>query len=443
MKGLTRLIAALSVGMLLLGCDDGRVRPDRTTLTVVNAAPSYPDINFYRGQNQRRAEATLPYLGSARLTYDADLYNYSLRTATPDGLAEEVVQTFSHRVAAGVHYTYVLAEAAGAIVPLIFERPPFATTNSGAEFSIVHAAEAAPSVDIYLEPSGTDLATVSPRATLGFRDRQAPIGAAAGDYVITITAPGDRANVLFTSTTLTLPAGQSVALVIVSGAGSGVSDFFVIAASETASSAVDTNAGSAVRVINGVGDRLARDIYLNGDFTAPAIPAVGFGTGTDFTPFAAGVATFAVTPQGNASVVEREIVQGLADGTIYDFVLAGDASAVTATVLPDNRRTIRNVGRLQIINLLNAYEVVDVFVLPPGNDIGGFLPTFQLGRPGASGRTPFPVGDVEFTVRDTIAGTVLLGPRSLSLPAAGIYTIVLIDGPDGTTPELLLLDDFL
>lgn len=443
MNTLIRLMAILSLGAILGACDEGRVRPPPTGITIVHAAPSFTDINFYRSPALSRPESTLSFLGAARLSFDADLYNYALGTIGSNGV-EQSAGVFTHRTDPNRTYTYVFAEAGGNIEPLIFEEPAAAPSATGAEFSIVHASEPTAAVDVYVEPPGTAPGTTSARATLSFRDRLAPISVPAGDYVVTITESGVSANVLFTSGTLTLPAGQRRALVIANGAGSGVSDLVLIAAGESTTSVVDVNAGSAVRAINGAGDRLGRDVYASGDFSAPLIAATAFGTASDFTAISTAATTIAITPEGNASVIEREITQSLVNALIYNLIIAGDSTTgVDAILAADNHRVITDQARIQVVNAVNFYDVVDFYLLPLGTDITTVPPTFQLPSPGTSVRQAAPVDDLDLTLRDPASGTILFGPQTLTIPAAGIYTIVAVDSADGTTADILLLDDFL
>lgn len=439
-----RLAAALSACVAIAGCDEGRVRPPTTSVTVVNAAPTLSDIRFYRGAGQAvrlLPSATLSYLGGDRLTFESDTYNYVVRSA-PAGALEREVASLTHTPGPDTHSVYVVVETAGTPEVLVFEQPVFPPGSDSTEFSIVHGAETAGTAAVYVEAPGTDLLTATPRATLDFRVGSPPISAAPGGYVVTITEPGAAANVLFTSPGLAFAAGQTYVLVIGSGAGTGTSALALSVTAEGSQPFGDVNAGSAVRAFNGAGDRGARDVFVNGDFAAPFIAATAFGAASTFSATPAGAATLAITPAGNPSAIEHETTQSLDSGSMYTLVIAGNSGDIGALVGFDVRRATRDEARLQVINAVNHYDSLYVYIAPVGTDTATILPSYQVASPGITAREPVPLGDLELTLRDPATGTFVFGPQTISMPTSGIYTIAAVDNPDGTTADIVLLDDF-
>ena len=443
MRRLLQQTVALCACAVLFACDGGQERPPSVQAVVANAAPGYPEIHVYRGAGSttRALAATLPYLEFSTILVDADTYNIDLRI-TESTLAERSLQKFSDTLEPNNAYVYVLIENGGNLDRLLIAQAPFDAGSANTEFSIVHATEGLGTIDVYVEPPGTDLATTVPRGTIGFREHETPISETAGDYVVTITEPGTVGSVLYTSPTLPLQAGQSYALIVASGAGSGTSNLVLIPAGQGLGPVVDANAGSAVRVINGAGDRGARDVYAAADFTTPLVAGTAFGTASGFVATAAGDTTLSITPAGNVGAIELELTPALTTGAIYSLVIAGDSSALEGAVAIDNHRVTKDQARIQFINTVDHYALLDYFFVPEGTDISSALPTFQLATPGVSPRSPFVLGTRELTIRDNATKTIVFGPETLNFTTAGVYTIVAVDSADGTTADVVLLDDF-
>jgi Domain of unknown function (DUF4397) len=441
MKGWLGVVSVLAIGAMLAACGDGRSRPPQVKLIVAHAAPSFPEMRFYRGASGAGFAASIPFRSGAVFSFDADTYDYRLGISTTSG--EQIVRTFTHTLSADSQYFYVFAESAGSLEELILSQPPFPVDSSSTEFSIVHASEASGAMDIYVEPPGTDLQFATPRATLSFREHQAPTTAPPGDYVVTVTESGAVANVLFQSPTLTFVAGVTRALVIAGTGNSGTAPLTLIVANDAPASVSDANAPSAVRVINGAGDRAAHDVYINNDFSAPLIGAQAFGTASEYADIAAADTTFSITPEANPSVIEHELTQTMLPEVIYSLTLGGESGNLTGVIYSDDRRRTLNEARIRFFNLVNYYTALNLYLVPPGTDITSAIVTFQLTPRGATARVPFGPREYELTITDTATGTTVFGPQPVSMATPGVYSIVTLDAGDGTNVDILLLDDFL
>ncbi len=406
---------------------------------AINAAPDFPDLGFYRGE---RLESTLAYLSGSSHTFDADAYNFRLRVTPAGTFQTQTLAVTMQSMVPDVHYTYVIMESGGNVEPLIFEQPRFSPGSAEAEFTLVHAVESLGAVDIYVEAPNTDLATVTPRASLSFRQQQPPLHVAPNLYQITVTAAGDPATVLFTSQAVPLSAGRTHALVLGSGAGIGPSQLALVFASDASTSLVDINAGGSVRVINGALDRGARDVYANGDFSAPLVAATPFGGTSSYAPLAVANTPMAITPADNPSVIEREFTPPVGPGVAYDVIIVGETGNLTAGVVTDNRRVTRDEARLKFVNAVNTYTALNVYLVTPGTDVNFVFPTYQVINASATARQAFGLAPLELVLRDAATGTTVFGPQTLSFPSAGLYTIVAFDSADATTVDIVLLDDF-
>jgi hypothetical protein len=431
-----RLSWFIAAAMLTLaGCDGGRTRPPSTNLLVVNAASSFPAIQMLRGQ---RSEANLDYRGSSSLTFDSDTYNFTLRVSLPSTSEPTVVETFTYDLAAESRHLFVWANAGGELEPILVSQPVFDPESSNVEYTLIHAAESVPAVDLYIEPPGTDINGALPKGTVEFLGHLAPATIDAGDYVITLTAAGDPTNVLLTSPTATLSGGNSIPLVIADGADEGLAPLYLIGFGSSA--IIDTGIGSAIRVINGATDRAARDLFVNDDFAAPLVPAAPFGSVSEYADVAPGQTSITLTPAGNPSAIELEQTVPLTAGGRYSLLVSGDSGSLLAAPVVENQRRIVGQAVVRFMNTVNHYENVEIFLQPPGTDISTVLPNFVLPSPSATDRALFPPGSYELTMR--ASSTVINGPQTVTLSENGNYAAVMFDNADGSTIDVVLLEDF-
>jgi hypothetical protein len=137
MTGWLRVLSVLAIAALLAACGDGRTRPLQVRLTVANAAPSFPDISIYRGENRGTNASgllgTLTFRTGGEYTFDADTYNFRLTVARPGG-TQELARTFTDTLDADNRSIYVLTESGGALEELIggsrYSLSPMPTRNS-------------------------------------------------------------------------------------------------------------------------------------------------------------------------------------------------------------------------------------------------------------------------------------------------------------------------
>jgi hypothetical protein len=427
------LLAALA-SLALAGCGGGRERPPSTEVTVIHAAPSYPDLSFLRSQ---RLEASNAYSQATTLTFDSDTYTFNIEATFLAGSEPTRLESFSYDVTSEERYLVVLAEVAGAIKPLVLAQPYFDVDSTSTEFRFVNAVENLPEADIYLEPPGTDITTAVARNSLGFLEDVPPATTAPGDYEITLTAPGDPSTVLFRSTSITFTAGDSLRFVIVDGAEKGTAPLYIVAispASETSAILVDPSLPASVRAINAAADRLPRDLYVNDDFSAPLIGGLEFGAVSPDTTLEPGEVNITLTPAGNPSAIEFENPSNLFGSVRYDILIGGHSGETAALYVTEDFRSLSGVARFRLLNGVNSHDNLQVFLAEPGTDVTTAVPQFVLTSPNWSDRTSFGPGDYELTLRDPDSATVVYGPAPISLAAGGVYTIVAID--------LMLLDGF-
>ena len=437
MDYLAAAASLLLVSMGIAGCEDGRVRGPKVGVRVVHAAPTTGEIAFRR---EEREEASLSYAqASGELLFDADRYDFNVDVAeTATGTSARRV-TFSQELVGDNEYLFVLTEVAGLVQPMIFEKPVFEST-SDAEVTAVHAASSVGSVDVYLEPPGADLTTAVPLGAVAFGGVLDPATRPAGDYRLTLTESGAASNVMLSSGTVPLGAGGSVAFVIVDGTAESTAPFAVVPAGTIASLLVDRSTQSAFQVVNAAADTAARDVFVDGDFTSPALAALEFATPSPATPIAAGAREISVTPAGNPGVVEVEHEFTAARGLIYTLLIAGEPGGLSVGSAANQAREIAGIARIRFMNGASQVTPLDIFLVPPDTDVTNRPPLFTLQAAGISQRIGATPDDYELVLRDADTDAIVAGPEPLTL-AEGVFTILAVNGATPGTVDIVLLDD--
>lgn len=129
-------------------------------------------------------------------------------------------------------------------------------------------------------------------------------------------------------------------------------------------------------------------------------------------------------------------------GNIYTFLITGEAGELRLATPVDDRRVLADNARLRFLNVANRLEPVEIFVLAPDTEIREQdVPTFTLTVPGATPRMNLPIGDFDLLFRDRETQEILAGPLRVSL-GEGIYTVLIANGAEPDTAEILYLDDF-
>jgi len=436
------LLFLISLGLAACSGEE-RTRPPSVRVTVVNTAPSQPELNFKRVQ---RVEGALDYKATGTFSWDSDTYTFNVDAVSLDGSTAPVL-SFVKELVPGTEYTILLTEVdvAGQIEvqEWILESP---TATIAATDTVITPAHAAPSlgqVDVYLEAPGADLAAANPLGTLNFMESLPPVTGTSGDVEFSITDAGLPGNVRLRSTAFGLPGGSPVTFAILDGANEGLAPFYVLAVGGTSVLLSDQDLQAGLRAINTSTDREALEVALDSDFAPALLPGVAFGTMTDYALFTAGERNLTVTPTSNpggALEIDEPFVS--IPGQIGTWLIAGDPGSLSATFTLDDRRAIAGESKLALYNGAFLFTGVNVYIVAPGTDLDTVLPTASLPQRASLSATRFLAGDYELTVRDSVAQNVLAGPTAITLAAEGYYGILVTDSVGGATADIALVDDF-
>ncbi len=440
------LIATLMLAAALAGCDsdsdsDSTVAPAQ--LRVLHASPDAPAVNVLAGgttivpnldygQSSNLLEVTP---GRVSLRVDAQL---------PAGATTTVIGPVDVDLASGTQYSVLAVGRVAGIEPLVFSQPSAPAPTGRTNVRVVHAAPAAPRVDVYLTSPDASLATSSPVGTVSFKQAIGPAEVPAGTWRVRVTAAGDKAALVFDSGVITLGDGANVLLAAIENTDTGPAPIQLLF-SDSVSNAKILAAGTPadLRVVHASPDAPPVDIVANDNFAAPLVQDLAFPQATGF--LSVPPATYNVkVVAANTSTAVITANLSLQPAVRYSVLAVNRLASIEPLVATDNARRLATAAKLRVIHASPTAANVDIYVTAPGASIATIAPTLpNVPFKANTGFLQLASGNYSVTVTPAGSKTAAIGPANISLQAGGIYTAVARDPlPGNTALGLILLDDF-
>ena len=454
-KNYIRLFFASVLGFVLLSLSACHDDPEKATVQVIHASPDAPAVNVLANGAPLLQSFNFGNV-SAKTELDAGVLNVDVQALLPDMTTPSVIGPTDLDLANNTNTLIIAANTVANIEPLIITRNDDNVASDRTRVNIIHAAPSAPQVDIYVTAVDADLANSSPTATAAFKDSSGELEVDSGNYQIRITPAGSQ-TVVFDSGLVTLLGGGDLAVIAVENTLTGDSPVQLLLVSENGGSFVfDANAPAILRVTHASPDAPAVDVVVDDGFAAPLVPNLAFSNTAGFVEVAPATYNIKVVPTGTTTpvVIEADLPV-LAGGnySVYATGLLGGAAApeaISALVLPRDRRRVATEAKLDIIHASPAAGNVDIYLTAPGVSIADINPNFSnIAFRSSSDFLSLAAGDYDVTITPTGTKTVAIGPATIGLAAGGIYTAVARDeartdaDPDGLPLGLILLDDFV
>ncbi|HEY5810159.1 MAG TPA: DUF4397 domain-containing protein, partial [Povalibacter sp.] len=211
-------------------------------------------------------------------------------------------------------YTVIAAgRVADPIGALVISNPADeAITNGSLRVQVVHAAPAAPSVDVYVTAPEADLAGSAKLngAPLAYMQYTGRVEAPAATYRIRVTPAGDASTVVYDSGSLPLPAGADLLVAAVGNTGPGSSPIKLVALDgEGSSMLLDAATPASVVAVHASPDAPAVDVLAD-DLATATVESLALATNVAFPGVcripavpAPGSYEVSITPAGNPGVV--------------------------------------------------------------------------------------------------------------------------------------------
>lgn len=414
------------------------------TLRVVHASSDAPDVNVLIGGYP--AITGLSYgQSSENFPLGPNTYNVAVQAILPGTATPNVIGPLDLTLAEATNYkVFAVGSVAGSTLePLVVTSDVKALAAGNVRLQVVHAASAAPTVDIHVTAPNDPLG--SALATLDFKGFTQALDVPAGDYRVRITLPG-QSTVVFDSGTLSLAGGTDLVVAAINNRFSGASPVSLLAITPNGDELdiKDANTTSSVRVVHNVSDAPAVDVIVN-----DAIKLVEGLAFPNFTPYV-GVAPdtynvkVAAAADNSVVVINNDLT--LEAGKFYSVLAVGSLgnNTIEPLVLSDNPRRVATEARVRIVHGSTLAGPVDIYVTAT-NDISTATPAFRnLPFKAETGYVRLAAGNYVVTVTPAGTKTAAIGPVPLTLQANKIYTAVARDGAGlNADVGLILLDDFV
>lgn len=413
-------------------------------LRVVHASSDAPAVNVRL--NGTRVISNLEYgQSSSNFILERGTYTVAVDALLPGNATATVIGPVDLSLNAGTKYKIfaVGSVAANTLQPLIVtsDVKPLAADN--VRLQVVHAASAAPTVDIHV--TAPDAPLTSALATLDFRGSTGALDVPAGNYRVRITLPG-QSTVVFDSGALPLAGGTDLVVAAINNRFSGAAPVSLLAVTPAGDEIdiKDVNTTASARVVHNVSDAPAVDVIVN-----DAIKLVEDLSFPDFTGYAAvapDTYNVKVAAAADNSVVVINADLNLEAGKFYSVLALGSLgqNTIEPLVLVDQPRRIATEARVRIVHGSTLAGPVDIYVTPTSN-IADATPAFSnVPFKAETGYVALNAGSYVVTVTPAGSKTAAIGPVALSLEANKIYTAIARDGA-GLTGDvgLILMDDFV
>ncbi|MFC3648791.1 DUF4397 domain-containing protein, partial [Planctobacterium marinum] len=412
---------------------------------VTHASPDAPLVNVMANRAILADLEAVDYqTSSGWISVPADTYSVQVDALLPANASSTVIDA-SLILQNDKTYDVVAIGATANIAPLVIENDLSEVTPGNVRLQVVHAAPAAPLVDVYVTAPGDDLSAAQPVATAAFMEYTGQVEVPAGDYQIRITTAGTN-TLVYDSGTLSLTAGADLMVFATENVGAGDSPVTLLVADGSASSLLwDEATGANLRVVHGVANGPSVDVIANNEVVL--VEAVPFTAATDYLSVTEGDYLIDVAANNNGVVVVDDASASLAIGQSYTAIANNVLSDVGLDIVMDNPRRIATAAQVRIFHASPGAGDVDIYVTTDG-DIDNADPAFSsvpFTTPmlTETGYVQLAAGDYFVTV--TAAGTkdAAIETGQLSLQAGSIYTAIAVDAErGGLPPQLILMDDY-
>ena len=413
-------------------------------LQVLHGSPDAPPVNVLVDGSEVLGDVDYKE-GSAALSLTTRDEPYSIRV---DGILPggdvTVIGPADINFEADTTYTVVAVNDVANIEPVIISQPSTPVGAGNARLFVVHGAEPAPEVDVYVTAPDADLAGSAPVGTFEFKGTIGPAEVAAGDYQIRVTPAGDSGTVVYDSGTITLADGSDLTIAALPNTSGGAAPITLVALTGSESLEIaDVNTPTSLQVVHASPDAPAVDVVVDGDVL---VPNLAFPEATPFVEVPAATYNVAVTVAGNPGAIAIGPVDLPLDaGVRYSVLAVGPLAEIEPLILTDDPRRVSTNAKVRIVHASPTAQDVDIYVTEVGVDINDAEPTLAaVPFKANTGYLNLPAGDYDVTVVPTGTKDIAIGPVTISVADGGVYTAIARDPLPGEMEfGVIVTDDFV
>lgn len=439
----------LTCGALVLAAcdsdnDNSNQDPDVFALQVLHGSPDAPPVNVFVDGSEVLSDVDYKD-GSAALELDArdETYEISVEGIVPGGNVT-VIGPADISFDADTIYTVAAVNDVANIEPVIISQPATPVAAGNARLFVLHGAQPAPTVDVYVTSPGADLAASAPVGTFSFRETIGPAEVAAGDYQIRVTPAGDPGTVVYDSGTIPLADGDDLTIAALPNTNGGPAPITLVALTGAESLEIaDVETPAALQVVHASPDAPAVDVLVDGNVL---VPGLEFPDATPFVEVPGGTYEVAVTVADNPGAIAIGPVDlTLEAGVRYSVLAVNTLASIEPLILTDDPRRVFTEAKVRIVHASPTAQDVDIYVTAVGADINNETPTLSaVPFKENTGYLSLPAGDYDVTVVPAGTKTPAIGPLTISVEAGGVYTAIARDPIPGETDlGVIVTDDFV
>ncbi|MEL7447773.1 MAG: DUF4397 domain-containing protein [Pseudomonadota bacterium] len=426
-------------------------------LRAFHASPDAPAVNIL--VNGAAALTDVPFKAASGFLPAAESTQLQVEAIIPGGNAIVIDETLP--LTFNTEYTVVALGTVNApISAIVIENPagePIFPGNVRAQ--VLHAAEGAPAVDVFVTAAGADLTAsapvnTTPLAFQGFTDR---VEVPAGNYQIRVTLAGDPATVVYDTGEIPLPGDVDLLIAAVDNTRPGDRPIeLVLIDSEGASDLDDAAKPSAAIAVHASPDAGNVDILADDGATAED-DALALAVNVPFTAACivesvpVGSFTLNVTPTGDPATIALPIpyesVAGAATTAIVTGFLMSTPELQPIAFATDARSVITET-RLRVTHASPSTGDVDIYLLADGTDFtdDSVEPSFAA-VPFTADTTQLSIAPGVYDIYVTPAGdkdTVAIEVQDLAVNGGQVLDVIArdpaTDGSEGALPQLIVID---
>ena len=440
-----RILLMLAGVVLATGCDIESDRPEasgKANLRAINAVPTSGEVAFLI---EERAIGTARYKDmTITSSYDDLSYNFNFDVFYAGETALRRVARRFLDVTANRDYTFVISGSLASPTISLFEDE---IREQAAEDSVfatrfLHVSPSTGTLDFYFATEGTAPAAGNAVATLSNGELSANFDFAPGDYVITLTTPGDPADIVYQSEAVSFIAGNSFFVTLFDGDANDNSPL-VVQALPTIGAAVpmrDPSFPPTMEFVNVSLDLGASDIYDDAGLTSLRVTDHDFRDVTAELEIASGLNEFFYTPTGDTSAVTLEGTMTGTSGFRYRFYALGlDGEYATDLVFPD-RKSLETMAKLTMYHGSSNFDFLDLYILEPGESVDdNFANRSRIELGVQTPNAQLAAGSYEIYITEFNDKTVLAGPVSIDVVLGDVVDFAVVDTVDPAVLDLLFL----
>jgi hypothetical protein len=403
-------ISGCLFAFLLGGC--GHSSSDSAQVRVLNLIHGPTNVSVTVGGTPVLTGGAFETIGEFAST---GVGSQDFKTTVP-GSTGSLIDTI-YGIGGGANYTYVISGTAGASAGVLVA-DSYGSPGNNVALRVLNMSPTEPSIDLYLTPPGTDIATATPVVTgAAVATVTAFLNVSGGNLEMRLTASGTK--IVLYDANVTLPPGTGQTIVSYGRDSNSLLNVVVMASNTTGAIANSTLA--QLKVTNGTAVPAPLNVLVDGTVDFPNLT---FANDAEYRVVAAGMRTVTVESAANPGATLLTITPNLVPATDNSVALAGTAGAMTALTLADSNPPVPG-GRaqLRVVNVSPDLTSVDVYanfgkiVSALGTNTAS---AYTLVDAVAAG-TPY-----HFDVNAAGTTTVLLSVNGVNLVSGAAYTVYLI-----------------